>query len=239
VILLNGRPLVLSRLVAEAPAVLEAWYPGSEGGHAVADVVFGDYAPSGKLPISFPRAVGQLPMSYAHKPTGRPPSDSEPYSSKYLDVAVTPQYVFGHGLSYTRFEYDTPRLSATRVSPEETLRVQLTVHNTGQRAGEEVVQIYVRDDIASFTRPVRALRGFARVSLLPGAARELTFTLDRDDFALLDADGKRVVEPGTFTIFAGGSSSAERSAQFEVTRGERLAGLGSAIPHFMRSLPSH
>jgi beta-glucosidase len=234
-ILLNGRPLVLSRLVAQAPAVLEAWYPGSEAGHAVADVLFGDYDPSGKLPISFPRTVGQLPIYYAHKPTGRPPSDTEPYSSKYLDVAVTPQYVFGYGLSYARFEYDTPHLGATRVAPEETLRVQVTVRNTGQRAGDEIVQLYLRDDVASFTRPVRALRGFARVSLLPGAARELTFTLDRDDFALLDADGKRVIEPGTFTVFVGGDSNAERSAHFEVTRGERVAGMGSAIPRFMRS----
>jgi beta-glucosidase len=239
VILLNGRPLALPAVVAHAPAVLEAWYPGSEAGHAVADVVFGDYDPSGKLPISFPRAVGQVPITYAHKPTGRPPSDSETYSSKYIDVAVTPLYVFGHGLSYTRFEYDTPRLSVTRLDPNETLRVQVTVRNAGQRAGTEVAQLYLRDDIASFTRPVRALRGFTRVSLLPGAAQELTFTLDRDDFALLDADGKRIIEPGTFTVFVGGSSSAERSAQFEVTRGERLAGLGSAIPHFMRSQTMH
>jgi len=235
VILLNGRPLVLSGVVARAPAVLEAWYPGSEGGNAVADVVFGDHDPSGKLPISFPRAVGQLPMSYAHKPTGRPPSDSESYTSKYLDVAVTPLYVFGHGLGYTRFEYDTPRLSATRIDPEGELRVQVTVHNTGQRAGDEVVQLYLRDDVASFTRPVRSLRGFARVSLAPGSAEEVTFTLDRDDFALLDADDKRVIEAGTFTVFVGGSSSAERSAQFEVTRGERLTGRGSAVPRFMRS----
>lgn len=239
VILLNGRPLALSRLVAETPAVLEAWYPGSEAGNAVADVVFGDHDPSGKLPISFPRAVGQVPIYYAHKPTGRPPNEGEFYSSKYLDVAVTPLYVFGYGLSYTRFEYDNPRLSATHIAPDETLRVNVTVRNTGQRPGNEVVQLYLRDDVASFTRPVRALRGFARVFLSPGAARELTFTLDRDDFALLDADGKRVIEPGTFTVFVGGSSAAERSAQFEVTRGERLAGLGSAIPRFMRSPAAH
>jgi len=239
VILMNGRPLVLSRLVPLAPAVLEAWYPGTEAGYAVADVVFGDHDPSGKLPISFPRTVGQVPMYYAHKSTGRPPSDSDPYTSKYIDVAVTPLYAFGHGLSYTRFEYDGPRLSATRLDPEQALRVEVTVRNTGQRGGDEVVQLYLRDDVASFTRPVRTLRGFARVSLPPGGAQEVTFTLDRDDFALLDADGKRVIEPGTFTVFVGGSSGAERSAQFEVTRGERLTGLGSAIPRFMRTQPVH
>jgi len=235
VILMNGRPLVLSRLVAQAPAILEAWYPGTEAGHAVADIVFGDHDPSGKLPISFPRAVGQVPMYYAHKSTGRPPSDSDPYTSKYTDVAVTPLYAFGHGLTYTHCEYDAPHLSATRIDPEQALRVQVTVRNTGHRAADEVVQLYLRDDVASFTRPVRVLRGFVRVSLPPGAAREVTFTLDRDDFALMDADGKRVIEPGTFTVFVGGSSDAERSAQFEVTRGEHLAGLGSAIPRFMRT----
>jgi beta-glucosidase len=239
VILMNGRPLVLSRLVPLAPAVLEAWYPGSEGGHAVADVVFGDHEPSCKLPISFPRAVGQVPIYYAHKATGRPSNDGDPYTSKYIDVPVTPLYAFGHGLGYSRVEYDAPRLSATRLDPEQTLRVQVTVRNAGQRAADEVVQLYLRDDVASFTRPVRALRGFVRVSLAPGSAEDVTFALDRDDLALLDAGGKRVIEPGTFTVFVGGSSDADHSAQFEVTRGERLAGLGSAIPRFMRTPPTH
>jgi beta-glucosidase len=235
VVLMNGRPLALPALVARAPALLEAWFPGTEGGHAVADVLFGDVNPSGKLPISFPRTVGQVPLSYAHKPTGRPPTDTDLYSSRYVDVSWTPQYVFGHGLSYTRFEYDAPRLSAARITPEETLTVRVSVKNTGSRAGVEIVQLYLRDDVASSTRPVRALRGFSRVTLAPGAAQEVTFTLDREDFALLGAGGKRVVEPGTFTVYAGADSRADRSVRFEVTRGASLHGLGPAIPRFMRS----
>lgn len=235
VVLMNGRPLALPALVARAPAVLEAWFAGTEAGGAVADVLFGEVNPSGKLPVSFPRVTGQVPLTYAAKRTGRPPRETEIYSSKYLDVSWTPLYPFGHGLGYTRFDYDAPALSAARIAPEDTLAVKVTVKNAGARAGVETVQLYLRDDVATVTRPVRALRGFARVSLAPGASTEVTFALDKDDFALLDADGKRVVEPGAFTVYVGGDSNAERSASFEVTRGARLAGLGPAIPRFMRT----
>jgi beta-glucosidase len=234
VVLMNGRPLALPWMAEHVPAILETWYLGVEAGHAVADVLFGDVNPSGKLPNSFPRNVGQLPLYYNHKSTGRPPSEAVHYSSKYLDVAWTPLYPFGHGLSYTTFAYDPLRLSATKLAPADTLTVRVTVRNTGKRAGDEVVQLYLRDEVASVTRPVAALRGFARVSLAPGQAREVSFTLDQEDFALLDPAWQRVVEPGNFTVFVGGSSAQARAAQFSVSNGARLPGPGSAIPRFMR-----
>ncbi len=217
VVLMNGRPLAIPQLARHATAILEAWYLGSEMGNAVADVLFGAVNPSGKLPITFPRATGQIPIYYNHKNTGRPPRSDEHYSSKYLDAPWTPQYAFGHGLSYTTFRYAAPRLSATKLGAAETLTVSVSVTNTGPRAGEEVVQLYLRDDVASITRPVRALRGFARIALEKGATRDVTFTLGRDDFAMLDASLQPTVEPGTFTVFVGGSSETTNAASFELT----------------------
>jgi beta-glucosidase len=179
--------------------------------------------------------VGQVPLYYNHKQTGRPPRENERYTSKYLDAHWTPLYPFGHGLSYTTFAYDLPKLSADKVGPLEALTVSVSVRNTGKRAGDEIVQLYLRDDVASITRPVRTLRGFAKVSLQPGEARTLTFTLDRDDFALLDASMQRVIEPGMFTVFVGGSSQAEQAAHFEVTGPAKLPGFGPAIPRELRS----
>jgi beta-glucosidase len=234
VLLMNGRPLAIPWVAEHVPAILETWYLGLETGHAVADVLFGDVNPSGKLPISFPRAVGQVPIYYAHKPTGRPPSASEYYTSKYSDVPWTPLYAFGHGLSYTQFKYGPPRLSARSIAPTDTLRVSVTVTNTGRRAGEEVVQLYVRDEVASFTRPVKELRGFVRIALAAGAAREVSFSLEPEDLALLDGHFERVIEPGKFSVFVGTSSAEVQAARFEVTRGARLAGSGSAIPRMLR-----
>jgi beta-glucosidase len=187
--------------------------------------------------VTFPRGVGQVPIYYAHKRTGRP-ATQEIYSSKYLDVDWTPQFPFGHGLSYARFEYAPPQLSATRIGPRDALKVRVTVKNTGKRAGDEIVQLYLRDDVASTTRPVRALRGFQRVTLAPGQAKTLVFTLDEEDYALLDARFRRVVEPGTFTVFAGGSSATTLEARFEVTAGAELPGPGSATPRSMRERPA-
>jgi beta-glucosidase len=234
VVLMNGRPLVISDLAEHAQAILETWQLGHEMGNAVADVLFGDVNPSGKLPITFPRSVGQVPIYYDHKPTGRPPRTEEVYSSKYLDLPWTPLYEFGYGLSYTTFEYQKPRLSATKLGPTDVLTVQCTLRNTGARAGDEIVQLYLRDDIASVTRPVRSLRGFARVSLPAGASREVTFTLDQEDFALLDEKFERVVEAGTFTVFVGGSSNSQNQATFEITSGVHLPGAASAIPRMLR-----
>lgn len=217
-VLLNGRPLSIGALQGKVPAILEAWFPGVEGGHAIADVLFGDVNPSGKLPVTFPRNVGQVPIHYAHKATGRPPSDTEKYTSKYIDVHWTPLYPFGYGLSYTSFGYDALTLAHDTVAldaPRQQVSVRVT--NTGARAGDEVVQLYVRDDVASVTRPVRALRGFQRVSLQPGESRTVTFELGFEDLAMLDASMRKVVEPGRFTVFVGGSSTASLEAAFEVT----------------------
>jgi beta-glucosidase len=234
VLLMNGRPLAIPELAQHAQAIVETWYLGHEMGHAVADVLFGDVNPSGKLPVTFPRAVGQVPIYYNHKRTGRPPRADEVYTSKYLDLPWTPLYPFGHGLSYTNFDYGKPQLSTTKLGATEALTVRVRVRNTGKRAGDEIVQLYLRDDVASVTRPVRALRGFARVSLAAGATQELTFTLDQDDFALLDDKLERVVEAGTFTVFVGGSSESENSARFTVTSSAKLVGAGSAIPRTPR-----
>lgn len=216
VVLLNGRPLSIGALQGKVPAIVEAWFPGVEGGHAIADVLFGDFNPSGKLPVTFPRNVGQVPIFYAHRNTGRPPSEGEKYSSKYLDVHWTPLYAFGHGLSYTTFRYDRLAVKHATLSADGRQEISVTVTNTGKHAGDEVVQLYLRDDVASVTRPVKELRGFQRVHLRPGQSRTLTFNLDRDDLALYGADMKRVVEPGTFTVFVGGNSVDNLQAQFAV-----------------------
>ncbi|HJS35743.1 MAG TPA: beta-glucosidase BglX [Pseudoxanthomonas sp.] len=217
VVLLNGRPLSIGGLKGKVPAILEAWFPGIEGGHAIADVLFGDVNPSAKLPITFPHNVGQVPIYYAHKNTGRPPRTEEKYTSKYLDVPWTPLYAFGHGLSYTTFRYDAPVVSSATLKPDALeQRVSVRVTNTGKRAGDEVVQLYVRDDVASVTRPVKQLRGFQRVSLQPGESKTLTFTLGFDDLAMYDARMQQVVEPGTFTVFVGGSSDRTQQAEFRV-----------------------
>lgn len=216
-VLLNGRPLSIGALKGKVPAILEAWFPGVEGGHAIADVLFGDVNPSAKLPVTFPHNVGQVPIYYAHKNTGRPPRTEEKYTSKYLDVPWTPLYAFGHGLSYTTFRYDAPVLAKKTLSPSALeQRVSVRVTNTGKRAGEEVVQLYVRDDVASITRPVQQLRGFQRVALQPGESKTVSFTLGFDDLAMYDDRMQRVVEPGTFTVFVGGSSDQVRQASFEV-----------------------
>jgi beta-glucosidase len=215
-VLLNGRPLAIPWLADNVPAILEAWYPGSEAGLAIADVLFGDYNPGGKLPVTFPRNVGQVPIYYNHKNTGRPPSETERYTSKYIDVPWTPLYPFGHGLSYTTFAYDGLRLSASEIRATDSLTVTVTVRNTGDRAGDEVVQLYLRDDVASVTRPVKELKRFQRITLRPAESRTLTFTLAPDDFAFHDLDMKRVVEPGTFTVFVGGSSATVQETRFRV-----------------------
>ena len=230
ILLMNGRPLVLSQNVRQAPALLETWFLGSEMGHAVADILFGDVNPSGKLPITFPRNVGQIPLYYAHKSTGRPPSGDERYTSGYIDEHWTPLYPFGFGLSYTSFSYSTPRLSTQRLASTQVLSVAVTVTNTGARPGEEIVQLYLRDDVASVTRPVRQLRGFRKVQLAPGEARELTFTLDQADFALLDSNFSPVIEAGTFTVFVGADSTTENQARFELTDSRALSISGQSVP---------
>ena len=216
-VLLNGRPLALPTLDARVPAILEAWYPGTEAGPAVADVLFGDVTPSGKLPMSFPRTVGQVPLFYNHKRTGRPPVEGQDYTSTYLDTPWTPLYPFGHGLSYTSFSYSAPRVSDTSLVMGDTLHVAVDVTNTGGRAGTEVAQLYLRDPVARVTRPVQELRATQRVRLAPGDTRTVRFALTPDDLAYYGPRMERVVEPGRFEVQVGTSSADVQTASFRVT----------------------
>jgi beta-glucosidase len=218
VVLFNGRPLTLEGVVGTAPAILEAWFPGVQAGHAVADVVFGEVNPGGKLPVSFPRRVGQVPIYYNHEPTGRPCNAEAKYNSRYRDIpSCEPEFPFGFGLSYSRFETSNLRLSASRVSSRGRITASVDVKNVAGPKGDEVVQLYLNDPVASLSQPVRRLRGFERVTLAPGQSRRVTFTLDRSDFGFHDNRGSFVVEPGTIDVYAGTSSEADLKQSFLVT----------------------
>jgi len=217
VVLFSGRPLALEDVVGDAPALLEAWFPGVQAGPAVADVVFGKVNPGGKLPVSFPRRLGQVPIYYNHEPTGRPCDPTQKYVSRHRDIpSCSPLFVFGHGLSYTTFEVSDLRLSSSTVSRNGSLRASVTVTNTGRREGDEVVQLYLHDPVAGISQPVRRLRGFERVTLNPGKARTVTFTLDKSDFGFYDNRGKFIVESGQIDVYAGNSSSAAMMQSFTV-----------------------
>jgi beta-glucosidase len=209
VVLLNGRPLSVNYLAENAPALVEGWYLGQETGNAVADVLFGKANPGGKLPVSIARHVGQLPIYYNHKPTAR---------RGYLFDTTKPLYPFGYGLSYTSFDMSAPQLARPSIGMGETVEVSVDVANTGKRAGDEVVQLYVRDDEASVTRPVIELKKFQRVTLQPGERRTVRFELTPDDLSFWNMEMKRVVEPGTFTIHAGPNSVDLKSAKLTVRR---------------------
>jgi beta-glucosidase len=217
VVLFNGRPLALENVVDDAPAILEAWFPGVQAGPAVADVLFGKVNPGGKLPVSFPRRLGQVPIYYNHERTGRPCNPEVKWNSRHRDIpSCSPLFVFGHGLSYTTFEVSNLRLSSSTVSKNRSLEASVTVTNTGSRKGDEVVQLYLHDPVASISQPVRRLRGFERVTLDPGQTRTVTFTLDKSDFGFYDNRGKLVVEPGQIDVYAGNSSSADMMQSFTV-----------------------
>lgn len=215
VVLMNGRPMSIPWLAENVPAILVAWHSGTETGNGLADVLFGDYNPGGKLPATFPRHVGQCPIYYAHKNTGRPPT-ADRYTSKYIDVHWTPLYPFGHGLSYTKFEFANLKLSADRIGPAGNLTVSVDVKNVGDRAGDEVVQVYIRDLVASLTQPVKRLAGFQRIALEPGKSSTVSFTLGPAELGFYNAQMEFVVEPGKFTVWAGPSSAEGLSAEFEV-----------------------
>jgi beta-glucosidase len=227
---MNGRALAIPELAQEAPAIVEGWFLGSQHGAALADVLFGDYNPGGKLPVTFPRATGQIPIYYNHRSTGRPADSSNHYTSKYIDLPWTPLYPFGHGLSYTTFAYTNLRLSATSVRARDPLVVSVDVKNSGDRAGDEVVQLYLRDDVASVAEPVKSLKGFQRITLKPGETRTVTFRIGADALALYDRQMRRVVEPGSFTVFVGTSSDVGISTRFDVT-GDTLV-LAPSTPRF-------
>jgi len=216
VVLMNGRPLTINWVADNSPAILETWFAGTMAGPAIADTLFGDAVPGGKLPVTFPRSTGQVPIYYNHKNTGRPYKDSEKYTSKYLDLPNTPLFPFGFGLSYTTFKLSNLRLDKLKIRPGETLRVNVTVENTGDIAGDEVVQLYIHDVAASVTRPVRELRGFRRIHLKPGEKTELEFNLTGKDLEFPGCDMKPVIEPGEFEIFVGNSSVGGLGSIFHV-----------------------
>lgn len=216
-VLVNGRPLTLTALAAAVPAILEAWAPGLEGGLAVAEALFGLTNPGGKLPVSFPRSVGQLPIYYNHENTGRPYDPNNKYTSKYLDLPDGPLYPFGHGLSYTSFEVGGVRLSGTTLARRNgSITVSAVVRNTGKRGGDEVVQLYVHDPVASVVQPVRRLRGFQRVTLEAGQSRRVRFTLTPEDVGFYDNDAKFRVERGEIEVYVGNSSEAPLGGKFLV-----------------------
>lgn len=215
VVLMNGRPLTIPWMAENVPAIVEAWHLGSQAGHAIADVLFGRYNPSGKLPVSFPRTVGQLPLYYNHKSTGRPVNgEGNVFWSHYTDAPNTPLYPFGFGLSFTTFGYSDIRLSQREIAANETLRVTVTVTNVGTRAGKEIVQLYVRDLVGSVTRPVKELKGFRAVELAPGQAQDVTFDLTAADLAFYTARGRWEAEPGDFRVFVGTNSAETKEASF-------------------------
>lgn len=215
VVLLNGRPLVLEKENVDADALLEAWYPGTMGADAVTDILFGQYNPSGKLTMTFPRSVGQIPIFYYEKNTGRPIYlPSEKYKSRYLDSPNDPLYPFGYGLSYTTFSYSDLSLSSPKVKKGKTIEATVTVTNTGQVTGEETVQLYIRDLVGSVTRPVKLLKAFQKVAIPPGESRKITFTIDNDMLSFWRQDMTFGVEEGDFKVMVGGSSADLLQASF-------------------------
>ncbi len=216
VVLMNGRPLDLSWLDENVPAIIEAWFPGTQAGNAIADVLSGNYNPSGKLTVSYPRNIGQVPLFYNHKNTGRPFSGDK-YTSKYLDVANTPLYPFGYGLSYTTFAYSDLEISDTVMQKNQSLTVSVMVKNTGEYAGNEVVQLYIRDVVGSVTRPVKELKGFRKIYLEPGQSQQVSFAIKSADLEMLDENMQPVVEPGDFVVFVGRNSQELLQAKFTVT----------------------
>ncbi len=219
VVLMNGRPLVLDWMAEHVPAIIESWHLGSEAGNALADILFGDYNPSGKLPVSFPRHVGQEPLYYNSKNTGRPSPTGMVYWSHYTDEENTPLFPFGHGLSYTTFAYSDLRLSASEIAIGDELRIDVTIKNTGSRTGAEVVQLYIRDLVGSVTRPVKELKGFTKIELVPQEKKTVTFTLTAEDLTFYTARKRWEAEPGEFAVFVGTSSTDVSGGRF-VLRGD-------------------
>ena len=216
VVLMNGRPLAIESITDKATAIVEAWHAGSQAGHGIADVLFGAYNPSGKLPMSFPRSVGQLPIYYNQKNTGRPGPMEAVFWSHYTDSPNTPLFPFGYGLSYTQFDYSAIELGSDTIAASDSVDVTLTLSNSGDRDGEEVVQLYIRDRVASITRPVKELKGFEKVMLKAGESKQVTFTLGPKTLGFYGSNGRYRVEPGEFDIFVGGNSRTLQQATLTV-----------------------
>ncbi len=231
-VIMAGRPLTLSNIIDQVDAILYAWHPGTMGGPAIADLLFGIESPSGKLPVTFPRMVGQIPIYYNQKNTGKPPSpdtiihidDIDPKASQtslgltafHLDAGYTPLFAFGHGLSYARFEYQHLRTSAAEIRLGDTLQVSAELTNTGEVPADEVAQLYVRDLVGNVTRPVKELKGFKRLRLDPGQTVVVEFELHTDDLAFYDRHMQLVTEPGEFHVWIGGSSETELRTEFRI-----------------------
>ncbi|KAF2327285.1 beta-glucosidase BglX [Flavobacterium daemonense] len=222
VVLFDGRPLVITEEEKTVPAILNAWFAGTEAGYAIADVLFGDVNPSGKLTSTFPRSVGQLPIYYAHKNTGRPLSNTEgkfeKFRSNYIDERNEPLFPFGYGLSYTTFDYSNLKISSDKMNFSGKLKVTVDVTNTGNFDGKETVQLYIRDLVGSVTRPVRELKGFQKIALKKGEKQTVSFDITVEDLKFYNSDLQFAAEPGQFDIFVGGNSTADKKVSFELTK---------------------
>jgi len=219
-VLMNGRPLVLNWAAENIPAIVEAWQLGTQSGHAIAQVLYGEYNPSGKLPMSFPRSVGQVPIYYNHKSTGRPGTEGEDpgsvFWSHYGDEKNDPLFPFGFGLSYSKFEYSSFELSAKEMTKNSNIEASITIKNTGKVKGKEIVQLYLQDPFASATRPVKELKGFKTIELEPGTSQKVTFTIKEADLVFYNAKQKWEAEPGTFHVFVGTNSNVKEKLSFEL-----------------------
>jgi len=218
VVLINGRPLTVNWISENIPGVVEAWFLGDQAGNAVADVLFGDYNPSGKLPVTFPRSVGQIPIYYSHKSTGRPFNPHNKFTTKYIDSPVTPLYPFGYGLSYTKFVYSNVKVNPSQTHLNENIIVSVDITNSGRMEGSEVAQLYLRDRVASVTRPLKELKGFQKTELKPGEIRTIAFTIIPDMLSFYNINMKKIIEPGMFDVMVGGNSEDVISASFELVQ---------------------
>ncbi|MFA6786322.1 MAG: beta-glucosidase BglX [Bacteroidales bacterium] len=216
-VIMSGRPLTLNWLANNTNALIQAWFLGTSSGNAITDVLTGNYNPSGKLPMTFPKSVGQIPIHYNMKNTGRPFDPDNKYTSKYLDISNEPLYAFGYGLSYTTFEYNDLKLSQNKMGANDTIQAYITITNTGAYAGEEVVQLYIHDPVASVTRAVKELKDFRKITLIPGESSTIYFDISRDKLSFYDADMRWGAEKGDFIVMIGGSSDNTLSASFELS----------------------
>ena len=215
-VLINGRPLTINWMNENIEGIVEAWFLGNQAGNAIADVLFGDYNPSGKLTVTFPRSVGQIPIYYNHKNTGRPFDEEDKYTSKYLDSPNTPLYPFGYGLSYTTFNYNNLQIFPTTASIGDTLLASVEVKNSGSVEGDEIVELYIRDEVASVTRPVKELKGFQKINLKPNETKKISFKITPDMLSFYGLDLKKIIEPGKFDVMIGGSSNNVLTKSFDI-----------------------
>ena len=216
VVLMNGRPLALPWIAKNIPSIVETWQLGTQCGNAIADVLYGDVNPGGKLPVSFPQAVGQEPLYYNHKNTGRPPMADDRFTSKYYDLSVEPLFPFGFGLSYSKFEFSDLTVSAEKIKPSGYITIRAKVKNASKIKGDEVAQLYIRDMVASLTRPVKELKGFERITLNPGEIKEVEFTLGPEHLGFYNRHMEYIVEPGKFKVWIGPDSQEGLETIFEI-----------------------